>query len=138
MGGGFAEFDHSGDIGVEAWGKDLAELLANATVGLLGLMCRGGVRPVVERRILVSSASAADLLVEWLGEVISSAAAYGEVYATVEVERVGEWFASGVLHGEKVDPGVHDLRFDVKAATYHGLDVEARGDGYYGRVIFDL
>jgi len=26
----------------------------------------------------------------------------------------------------------------VKAATYHGLAVEKREDGYYGRVIFDL
>lgn len=138
MSRGFTEIDHSGDIGIEAWGEDLAEMLANATRGLLGLMCRGGVEPVVEQRIDVSAVSAEDLLVEWLGEVITISAIRGELYATVEVERVGKWFAGGVLRGEKADPGKHDFRFDVKAATYHGVAVEKRGDGYRGRVIFDL
>ena len=134
----FNEIDHSGDIGIEVWGRDLSEVLENATMGLFSLLCRSEVRQVVERRIRVSSSSAEDLLVDWLGEVISAAGAYGELYGAVEIDRIGEWHAEGVLGGEKVDPESHDLRFDVKAATYHGLAVERRGDGYYGRVIFDL
>jgi SHS2 domain-containing protein len=138
VGGTFAEIDHSGDIGIEAWGEDLAEMLAAATRGLLALMCRGGVEPRAERRIRVTSASGGDLLVDWLGEVISVADARGELYAAVEIARVGEWFAEGVLRGEKADVEKHDLRFEVKGATYHGLTVEQRADGCYGRVIFDL
>lgn len=134
----FVEFDFSGDIGVEVWGSDLAEMIKNATMGLLSLICRGEVRAETRRVIRVSSPSVEDLLVDWLGEVISIVGAYGELFGSVEIDRVGEWYAHGVLIGDKIDPAKHDLRFDVKAATYHGLSVEKREDGYYGRVIFDL
>jgi SHS2 domain-containing protein len=135
---GFVEIDHSGDIGVEAWGEDLAGVLRNATLGLLSLMRWNPVEPVVERRLRVTSASAEDLLVDWLGEVISVTGTYGELYGEVDVERAGEWYAEGVLRGERIDPERHALRFDVKAATYHRVRVERRSDGYHARVIFDL
>lgn len=138
MGTNFSEFDHAGDIGIEAWGGSLDELLRNAALGLLSLFHRGPVEPRVERRIRVSSPSAEDLLVDWLGEVISTIGTRGELYADVEVVRSGEWYAEGVLRGETVDPGRHGLRFDVKAATYHKLAVEKSARGYHGRVIFDL
>ena len=134
----YEEFDYSGDIGIEVWGSDMSDVLKNATMGLFSLMCQTGVRETVERRIEVSSTSPEDLLVDWLGEVISTGGAHGEIYAAVEIVHVGEWHAEGILRGEPVDAGRHDLRFDVKAATYHGLAVEKREDGYYGRVIFDL
>jgi SHS2 domain-containing protein len=135
---GFAEIDHSGDIGIEAWGASLAEMLQNATLGLLSLFRWNPVERVLERRIRVSSFSAEDLVVDWLSEVISMVGVYGELYGEVEIGRAGEWYAEGVLRGERIDPERHELRFDVKAATYHRLAVEKEGDGYYTRVIFDL
>ncbi len=134
----FEEIDHSGDIGIDAWGDDFAEMLSNATLGLFSLIRRAEPDPVIDREIRVESSSSEDLLVDWLSEVISLGGAHGEVYRSVEITRVGEWFAEGVLKGEKTDPGRHDLRFDVKAATYHGLTVEESGDRIRGRVIFDL
>ena len=46
--------------------------------------------------------------------------------------------ASGRVWGEAVDEARHELRFDVKAATYHGLVNDVRDSVYYARVIFDL
>jgi SHS2 domain-containing protein len=134
----FKEIDHSGDIGIEVWGEDLPRMLANATLGLFSLVCRNTPEPVIDRDIRVESSSAEDLLVDWLSEAISLMGAHGEVYRSVRITRAGEWFAEGVLAGEKTDPRRHDLRFDVKAATYHGLSVEQTADGCKGRVIFDL
>jgi SHS2 domain-containing protein len=135
---GFAEFDHSGDIGIEASGATLAELLENATRGLFGLLYRGAVAPVAERNLAVTSQSHEDLLVDWLGEVITAASAFGEAYRSVEITRTGEFFAEGVLKGEPLDADRHDLRFDVKAATYHALEVTREGGRWHARVIFDL
>jgi SHS2 domain-containing protein len=134
----FVEIDHSGDIGIEARGRDMAEMLENATLGLLGLFYRGAVEPVTIRELDVVSSSDEDLLVDWLAEVIATIGTHGELYGGVEVRQTGEHFAKGILRGEKVDPAKHDLRFDVKAATYHGLKVTKTTDGILGRVIFDL
>ena len=134
----FEEIDHSGDIGLEARGKDRRELFANATRGLFALMYRGVVDAVVERTLEVSSSSAEALLVDWLCEVIAEGSSRGELYGDVVIRNIDERSLEGVLRGEPVDADRHQLRFDVKAATYHGLVVEATEDGFRGRVIFDL
>lgn len=134
----FEEIDHSGDVGVEAQGATLAEVVENVTSGLFSLMTRAPVRPAVVRAIQVRAASVEALLVEWLSEVITLAATHGEVYGEVVVTRATEHAVSGEVRGEPVDPVRHDLRFDVKAATYHALLVERVRGGYRARVIFDL
>jgi len=135
---GFREVDHSGDVAIEAWGASRAQMFENATRGLLGLMVRGPVEPVVERRVEVGAAEEAGLLVEWLSAVILLAATHGEVYGDVRVDEAGDQTARGVVRGETVDPARHDLRFDVKAATYHDLAVEENDGRHHCRVVFDL
>lgn len=137
-GTGFVEIDHSGDVGVEAWGATRGETIANVTRGLFALWCRGRVGPTVERTVDVRSDSAADLLVDWLSDVIACAATRGEVYGEVEVIAADERSARGVIRGEIIDARRHALRFDVKAATYHRLVFEPTARGYHARVIFDL
>lgn len=138
----FEEIDHGGDVGIEAWGGDTARVLENTTLGLFSLMVRGGVRVRVERNLAVSASSPEDLLVDWLSEVISTASTRGEVYGEVEIHSTGPNSAVGVVRGEPIDPGRHELRFDVKAATYHGLLFERagarEGAGHHVRVVFDL
>jgi SHS2 domain-containing protein len=96
------------------------------------------VAPEVTRRIEVAGAGPADVLVDWLSAVILSAAAHGEVYGEVEVEGADEASAAGVVRGARFDPARHELRFDVKAATYHRLVCEEIAGGFHARVIFDL
>jgi len=134
----FIEFDHSGDIGVEARGKTLEDVLVRLTRGLFALMYRGRVGNVIERRVRVQSASGENLLIDWLSEVLSLSEVHGELYGSVTVAKMGELFVEAVLTGERFDPAKHDLRFEVKAATYHGLRLERRGEDLVARVIFDL
>jgi SHS2 domain-containing protein len=93
---------------------------------------------VLERRIEVSSPTAEDTVIDWLSEVITTAAARGEAYGDVRIERADENTAVGVLSGEPIDESRHELRFDVKAATYHGLEYARSSGGFRCRVIFDL
>lgn len=136
--GGVRELDHSGDVGLEVWGATRAELLENATRGLCGLMTWSPVEPVLSRPVEVHAATLADLVVDWLSAVILSAATHAELYARATVETAEEGTAKGTLHGAPLDPARHELRFDVKAATYHDIRVEHTPSGYRARVIFDL
>jgi SHS2 domain-containing protein len=138
MDGQFTEFDHSGDIGIEARGSTFADVLTQLTHGLFSLMYRGKVGRTVERRVRIRSDSPEDLLIDWLSEVLSLSGVHGELFSTVSVDKIGEHFVEVVLKGEKLDPAKHDLRFEVKAATYHGLCLKERGDELVARVIFDL
>jgi SHS2 domain-containing protein len=134
----FTEIDHSGDVGIEARGGDVRELLENATLGLLSLLCWNKVEAVGERPIRVEADSIENLMVDWLNEVIAMASAHGELYTSVTVHDATERSAEGVVRGESVDRDRHDLRFEVKAATYHALSVTRDENGARARVIFDL
>ena len=138
MGKKFEEIDHSGDVGLEAWGSTPAETLENVTLGLFSLMASGSVAATVERVLAVESGSDEEMVVDWLSEVIASASMHGEVYGGVRIEETGRHAVRGVIAGEPIDAGRHQLRFDVKAATYHRLRFERAGGGYRVRVIFDL
>ena len=109
----FKEIDHSGDIGIEAHGADIRELLENATLGLFSLLCWQDALPrpfqdpspsrtgrtgrqtkaVSDRAIRVESGSIEDLVVDWLNEVITMGSAHGELYRSVTVHDANEQFA---------------------------------------------
>ena len=40
--------------------------------------------------------------------------------------------------GEKIKPGLHKLKREVKAATYHMLRITKTSRGYEVKVIFDI
>jgi SHS2 domain-containing protein len=134
---GHREIDHSGDVGVEAWGATRAALFEEATLGLYALMAPAPPPPVLERELAVTAADDAALLVDWLNEVILAGAVHGELYSAVRVEACDGRSARGVVSGTPTPEGA-ELRFDVKAATYHELRFERSGAGYRARVIFDL
>jgi SHS2 domain-containing protein len=135
---GFREVDHSGDVGLELWGATLAELLANAARALGTLMTWSKIEPVSARRIEVRGSDPQDLLVEWLSALILACATHAELYASADVVVSEDVEASGVVFGEALDPARHALRFDVKAATYHGIMMEKTAAGYHARIVFDL
>ncbi|MFH1754868.1 MAG: archease [Candidatus Latescibacterota bacterium] len=134
----FIEFDHSGDIGIEARGGDLAELMKNMTRGLFALMYRGTVREERVRRVRIQSSCSENLLIDWLCEVLALSAVHGELYGAIYIKKIRDDFIDALLKGEKLDPARHELRFEVKAATYHELRMERQGDDLIARVIFDL
>lgn len=134
----FLEHDHSGDVAVEAWGDTRAAMFENATRGLLGLMAWSAPASVVERAVDAAGDDAGALLVAWLSEVIRLAATHGEMYGEVRVDDVTQSRARGVLRGAGADGHAEQLRFDVKAATWHDLLVEERGGVHHCRVVFDL
>ncbi len=134
----FREIDHSGDVGIEAWGGTVAEVFENTAAGLLALMVDGEVGISVERCISVTSGSEEDLLVDFLSEIIASASLLGEVYSLVRVTSTGRYFARAVICGQAIADRACRLRFEVKAATYHELVFEQTAEGFHARVVFDL
>ena len=53
----------------------------------------------------------------------------------IDIDRMS---LNSVARGERIDYNKHDIKGDVKAVTYHNLQVKKTGDGYRVRVILDL
>jgi SHS2 domain-containing protein len=43
-----------------------------------------------------------------------------------------------IAKGEKIDTKRHNLKHDIKAVTFHGLKIEAKGETLATDIIFDV
>ncbi len=97
------------------------------------------VEPREARALAVSAPDLERLLVHWLVDLLFVTETEGLVFAAFEVE-VDEAAGSlrALAHGEPFDPERHDAGYDVKAVTYHDLEVVREASGWRARVILDV
>ncbi|MFQ6110897.1 MAG: archease [Nitrospinota bacterium] len=141
---GYRLFETTADVGVEAWGKTLQELFANAARGLFDVICSGGPRHGAgdDRPLKFSVELRAEdlggLLVGWLNELIYLQTVKGFLLRKVDFERLEQGELRATLWGESYDPRIHGAGVEVKAATYHRLEVAPEDQGWRCRVILDI
>ena len=131
-------FEHTADIGLRSFGRDVAEAFANAGRGLSALLVDPStVQPREERQVTLQGGELAELLVEWLNEILFLADSEGFLAVDVAVHVVNEQGLRASLRGERADPSRHRLLGGVKAATYHQTQVRCDG-GCVVQVILDV
>lgn len=143
MRGRFRQFDHTGDVGVEAEAPDEASLYACCASALFDILVGAG--PIEIRgsqRIEVSAEDRELLLVRWLKELLYLHEAGRWIFRDFEVETApqGDGFRlAGKAGGEAFDPARHTLRTEIKAVTHHQIAVSRGPDGIWrARIVFDI
>ena len=132
-------FDHTADLGVEVTGATLEELYAGAALALFDLLTDlSSVRAGVAREIVVSGEDPADLLVNFLREILYGWNGDGFLMKSCLIREVKPKRLKALLRGEPFDPARHRIQQEIKAVTYHQASVEKMGDGWVARVIFDV
>ena len=136
---GHATFDHTADVGLEAWGATSGEALAEAGLGLQGIMLHAGsVRSSDARTFRVSADDAAALVVAWLSELLYVFETDGWLSASLDVAVNDQCRLSATARGETFDERRHVLGVGVKAVSYHDLEVHGDADAVRIRVILDV
>jgi SHS2 domain-containing protein len=135
----FEVFEHTADIGVRVFGRDLAELLKNAALALLSLITeRESVRPVEEVAFEAEAETGEELLIKMLSEILYLHQVRKMVFSEADIELTGGYRLKCRLKGEKIDLGRHELLLDIKAATYHNLKIERVNDRFMAEIVFDI
>ena len=136
----FELFEHTADIGLRVYGRDLAELFANAARGLFSLITDFDPPQAKEKTITLKATSSEGLLIDWLSELISGFFAYKFLPKryNIRIEQDKESTLEAHLLGAEYDPYARKINMEVKAATYHGLKIEKTQEGYIAEVIFDI
>ncbi|MEE9224290.1 MAG: archease [Thermoplasmata archaeon] len=128
--------EHTADIGIKAYGETLEESFANAALGMFNVMTDvSKVEPVGEFDVKVESDTLENLLVDWLGELIFLHETQDVLLSEFDVEIDGLSLDAKV-RGETIDREKHELKDDVKAVTYHMLEVNQE-EGYL-KVLLDI
>jgi len=134
----FEIIEHTADVGIIARGRTLPEVFANAAAGMMSfLIPRDAVRPAETRRVAVEADDRDGLLVAWLNELLLLLNGEGFVPREFRIERLTDTDLEADVAGEPVDPQRHQFRLDVKAATYHQLEIR-QNRFWQARVIFDV
>ncbi|HET6403862.1 MAG TPA: archease, partial [Candidatus Thermoplasmatota archaeon] len=119
------------------WGPSLEEAFAQAARGLIAQMVDvSQARAVGEARLEVEGENVERLLFAFLDEVLDVFYTRLWVVSDVEVRLQGETRLSATLRGEAYDAARHGHVHEVKAMTYHGLEV--RREPPEVRVIVDI
>lgn len=133
----FDFIEHTADVGLIAYGKDLPEAFSNAAYGLFSIIADlDTVSEKFSHQVTVTSEDIYGLLFEWLNELIYLFDARGYLFKRFDIPKFGDQRLNAVCYGEKYQPGRHNLKLGVKAATYHMLQVDREKNQV--QVIFDV
>ena len=78
------------------------------------------------------------LLVAWLSEILFRVEAEGWAFGDFQVDEISDTSVSGSGIGERLDPEKHGVKMEIKAATYHMLEVGEKDGHWSAQVIFDV
>ncbi len=135
----FEVIDISGDAGIRAYGGTLQDLFVNAAMGMYSLITDpSAIREERHMALDIESHSLEGLLVSWLNELIFHFDTYGFLGKTIRIATLRNNTISARVSGEEFDPGRHERRLLVKAATYHQLSIEKKEGQWVADIIFDI
>lgn len=121
---GYEYFEHTADVGIRAWGATLDEAFAEAARGLIAQMVDVSKATAVgEARIDVEAESLERLLFHFLDDVLDLFYTKLWVFSTIDVRLDDDRRLVATLQGEAYDAARHGHIHEVKAMTYHGLEV---------------
>ena len=135
----FEILDHTADIGLVIYGENLKALFENAGEAFFHLITDlRKVRRRTERRINIGGESLERLMVDWLGELLYLHDVENLLFKGFKVESVGEDGLQAVAKGEPFQEGVHVIKTEVKAVTYHRIEVREEKGRWRAQIILDL
>ncbi len=136
----FEFFDHTADIGVRVYGNSLGELFENAARAMyeaLGRLHKS--ESNLRKSIELQTASAEDLLHDWLADLLYEIEVNHVVYDVFEIHELTPHRLKAALRGGRIDFTRSQTNEEIKAVTYHQLRIESQPDGSWrATVIFDV
>lgn len=131
--------EHTADVGIIAYGKDLNQVFVNAARGFLSLVVNPrSVRESVTKELVIEAEDEPALMVAWLNELIYLLEVERLLFKGFEILSLTPTRLRARGFGERFDPQRHALKRYIKAATYHMLEVGKGRKGFRARVIFDI
>ncbi len=137
----YVMFDHTADIGVEIFGRTKKELFANAAWAVKDILfdpLGPGPERRLRKKITVEGADVADLLVNFLREILYLFNGGAWIVLKSEVTECSNKKLKAKLILEPYDQKKYFLKTEIKAVTYHEANAVRDKSGWKARVIFDV
>lgn len=140
---GYKELEHTADVGLQVWGDSLPELFFQAANGYYALALVHAPKPGQNRQNLtLEEDNLEDLLVTFLGELNYRLMVKSEYFYPLDsIQVVSIPGGYRMKYRGKLgylDNSPNQIKLEIKAVTYHQLEIRKENGYYSTRIIFDL
>jgi SHS2 domain-containing protein len=132
-------FEHTADLGMEIYGNDVADLFRNAACALADVLTdRSRVEGRESKEIAAEGNDREELFVNFLREIV--ALFNGDEWLLNEcmIHSVDNTHLHATVTGEPFARERHTVEVEIKAVTYHHVEVRDTPQGWVGKVVCDV
>jgi SHS2 domain-containing protein len=134
--------EHEADVGILASGDTLEEAFQEGAKAMFNTMIDiENVDTIQEAEIKCEAEDIAALFIEWLNTLLSEKDIKDMVFSEFKVEikyKNKTYYLRAKAFGESFDAAKHDIKTEVKAATYAGLKYYEKNGKHYLQCVLDL
>lgn len=135
----YVQLDHTGDIRVKIFGNSLKELFVNAAYALFDTITDASkIDSQLAETVEISGIDKEELLVNWLSELNYLFLTESKIFNKFEINHFRDIELSATVIGEKFNSHKHPLNTEIKAVTFHDLQIEQIGDRWETKIVFDI
>jgi len=134
--GGFEELEHTADVALRVYGRDLQELFIHAAEGMFHLIgdCERDAPPYFEDDFRLEAPDREALLIDWLNELLYLSETQDVCYYAFEIRDLSSTSLDARVSGNSF--ALH--KREIKAATFHELRIEEMPNGLEVTIVFDM
>jgi SHS2 domain-containing protein len=136
--GSFQFIDHTADAGIRVKAPTLEALFETAGFAFTELVTSvASIDCRLERTFKLEDDDIETLLVSWLQELLYVLDTEDLVFGRFQV-KLHDFSLEAAAWGDVFDPNIHTMKTEIKAVTYHQLEVSKSDVGWQAQVIFDI
>lgn len=131
--------DHTADFGIHVFGSDPKDLFLNAALAMFHQITDSNtLKGKVEHNLSITGSDWPDLMVNWLRELLYLWTGKEMLVKTAEILSITEQKLSARVKSDRFDPDLHVIIGEIKAVTYHQIQVNSGPAGWDSKIIFDV
>ena len=142
----FEFFDVTADVGYRAYGNSLSNAFENAAIAMFEVITdTTTIKHLIEKKIELEAEDKYALFYDWLSELLFYHDAEYLVFSKFDVKIYSDvtedtevYYLVATAWGEEFDPIRHERRSEVKAVTYHMMDIDDENLNVTVQVILDI
>ncbi|MEM2119110.1 MAG: archease [Candidatus Bathyarchaeia archaeon] len=140
---GFKFLEHTADVYIAAYGKNIEEAFENAALAMFNVMTdTKKVNPSTLDHVEVNAPDKLALLYNWLETLLVKFETKNTLYSKFKIATIKET-SNGLslkakIWGEKIDLKKHAQKVGVKAVTYHRMEIIEEPGKVTAKFILDI
>lgn len=131
---GYRFIEHTADLGIRVTAPDLKSLFREAGLALVEITGASSREIMEGLGISLEGIDNVDLLVRWLQEVLYLIEVKHVRIGEIEICELSDTFLKALISGRREDT---PLIREIKAATYHNLDIRTIDGAFETTIVFD-